>query len=81
MPGIAKGFGQGNGLGVVFVQGGLNRCALAAGEDQAQRLNAILFLGLGRRDLQKAVKDEQYEEAARIRDEIKTTEEALKSAS
>ncbi len=34
-----------------------------------------------RRDLQKAVKDEQYEEAARIRDEIKTTEEALKSAS
>jgi hypothetical protein len=55
MPAIAEGFGQGNGLGVVFVQGGLNRCALAAGEDQAQRLNTILILGLSRRDLQEAL--------------------------
>ena len=33
-----------------------------------------------RRDLAKAVKDEQYEEAARIRDEIKTAEEALRGS-
>jgi protein arginine kinase activator len=31
-----------------------------------------------RNDLAKAVKDEQYEEAARIRDEIRTNEEALR---
>jgi protein arginine kinase activator len=31
-----------------------------------------------RRDLSRAVQEEQYEEAARIRDEIRTTEEALR---
>ena len=31
-----------------------------------------------RRDLARAVKDEQYEEAARIRDEIRAAEEALR---
>jgi protein arginine kinase activator len=33
-----------------------------------------------RRELQKAVKAEQFEEAARIRDEIKSAEEALRGA-
>jgi protein arginine kinase activator len=33
-----------------------------------------------RRDLAKAVKDEQYEEAARLRDEIRASEEALRGA-
>jgi protein arginine kinase activator len=33
-----------------------------------------------RRELARAVKDEQYEQAARIRDEIRTTEEAPREA-
>ena len=54
----------------------VGRVPAGFGNDTA-REDALLRL---RRELARAVKDENYEEAARLRDEIRTAEESLRGA-
>ena len=54
----------------------VGRVPAGQGKDTA-REDALLRL---RRELARAVKDEKYEDAARLRDEIRTAEEALRGA-